>query len=141
MGSMTYEECKEFILEEPRPAVVAVVRHDGRPHCAPVWIDLDGDEIMFTTGRDTLKGKALLRDPRISLCVDDDRPPFSYVIIEGTATLTEDLDDLRYWAGRLGGRYMGQDRAEEYGKRNGVPGEMLVRVKILRATGFRNIAE
>src|SRR5438105_7674588 len=112
MPRMTHEECKQFILEKPRPAIAAVVRADGRPHATPVWIDMDGDQFIFTTGRDSLKGKALLRDPRIALCVDDDQPPFSFLTIQGTATISEDLSELRYWAGRIGGRYMGQDQAE-----------------------------
>src|SRR5438874_9625959 len=140
MKRMTYEECKQFLLEKPRPAVAAVVRADGRPHATPVWIDMDGDQIVFTTWHDSLKAKALRRDPRVSLCVDDDEPPFSFVTIEGTATISEDLADLKHWAGRIGGRYMSEDRAEEYGQRNGVPGELLVRVSISKATGYKDMA-
>ena len=40
---------KAFVLAEPRPAVCAIVLSDGRPHATPVWIDLDGDEVVFTT--------------------------------------------------------------------------------------------
>ena len=83
------EECKQFILAKARPAVAAVVRADGRPHATPVWIALDGDRILFTTWHTSLKGKALLRDPRVALSIDDDEPPFSYVVIEGTATLSD----------------------------------------------------
>jgi len=76
---------KTFVLEEPaRTAKLATVRADGSPHVAPVWIDLDGDEIVFMTSAATLKGKAILRDDRVALCVDDDRPPFSFVTITGT---------------------------------------------------------
>lgn len=140
MARMTADECKQFILERARPAVAAVVRADGRPHASPIWIDLDGDDIIFTTEETSLKGKALRRDPRISLSIDDDQPPFSFVIIEGTVTLSEDPADLRYWAGRLGGRYMGQDKAEAYGARNGVPGELLVRVTVRNMVGTKDVA-
>jgi PPOX class probable F420-dependent enzyme len=120
---------REFIASSPpHTAKVATVRADGRPHVAPVWITFDGDEIVFTTAETSLKGRALKRDPRVSLCVDDERPPFSYVVVEGTATLSTDLGELLQWATVLGGRYMGADRAEAYGRRNAVPGEMLVRV-------------
>lgn len=140
MTRMTSEECKQFLLDKPRPAIASVVRADGRPHATPIWIDMDGGQIVFTTGRDSLKGKALLRDPRVSLCVDDDQPPFSFVTLDGTATISEDLSDLQYWAGRIGGRYMGHDQAEAYGKRNGVPGELLVRVTILNISGQKDVA-
>jgi hypothetical protein len=65
----------------------------------------------------------------VALCIDEERLPFSFVTIEGTATLSEDLEEVLHWATVLGGRYMGQDRAEEFGARNGVPGELLVRVR------------
>jgi PPOX class probable F420-dependent enzyme len=140
MKRMTYEECKQFILEKPRPAVTAVTLADGRPHATPVWIDLDGDQIIFTTWHESRKAKALRRDPRISICVDDDQPPFSFVTVEGTATLSNDLPEVKRWAGRLGARYMGQDKAEAYAERNGVPGELLVRVTITKMTGSRDLA-
>ncbi len=141
MPRMTNGEWKQFVLEKPRPAIAAVVRADGRPHATPVWIALDGDQIIFTTGRDSLKGKALLRDPRMCLCIDDDRPPFSFVTIDGAVTISEDLSDLKYWAGRIGGRYMGEDKAEAYGERNGVVGELLVRVTVRNVSGYRDVAD
>ena len=140
MQRMTDEEWKRFLIERPRTAKVAVVRADGRPHVTPTWIDLDGDQIVFTTHAESLKGKALRRDPRVSLCVDDEVPPFAFVTIDGTVTISEDLGELRHWAARIGGRYMGADQAEAYGARNGVPGELLVRVTVRRATAYTGVA-
>jgi hypothetical protein len=62
------------------------------------------------------------------------------VIVEGTAELITELDAVREWAGEIGGRYMGADRAEEYGKRNGVPGELLVRITPSKLIGVRDLA-
>jgi len=140
MEHMTREQCIQFLLEKPRPAVAAVLRADGRPHATPVWIDVDGDQIIFTTWHEGLKAKALRRDPRICLCVDDDNPPFAFVTIDGVATISEDLDDLKAWAGRIAGRYMGHERADEYAERNGVVGELLVRVAIRNITGTKDLA-
>ncbi|HEX6930817.1 MAG TPA: PPOX class F420-dependent oxidoreductase [Streptosporangiaceae bacterium] len=93
---------RTFVLETPaRTAKLAVVRADGSPHVAPVWVDLDGDQIVFMTAADTIKGKALLRDPRVSLCWDDERPPFSFVTIAGTATTLDDPDELLAWGTRI----------------------------------------
>jgi len=132
---------REFLAATPpHTAKLATVRADGRPHVAPVWTALDGDDIVFTTHEATLKGKALRRDPRVSLCVDDERPPFSFVIVEGTVTLSTDADELLRWATIIGGRYMGADRADEYGRRNGVPGEMVVRVTATHVVAERDIA-
>jgi PPOX class probable F420-dependent enzyme len=118
-----------------------VVAASGAPLVAPVWIDLDGDDILFNTGATTAKGRAVRRDPRVALCFDDERPPFSFVLVHGTATISEDLDEVRLWAGRIGGRYMGADRAEEYGARNGVPGELLIRVTPTKIIAARDIAD
>jgi len=140
MQKMTREECEQFIMEKARPAIAAVVRLDGRPHVTPIWIEMDGDQIVFTTARDSIKGKALLRDPRIALSIDDDEPPFSFVTVDGVTSISEDLADLKQWAARIGGRYMWEDQAEAYGQRNGVEGELLVRVTARRMTGARDVA-
>lgn len=139
---MTDDEVRSFLLARPaRPAVLATRRPDGRPHAAPIWYDLDGDDIVFNTGADTVKGRNLRHDPRVSLVVQDDRVPFSFVMVEGTASTSDDPDEVRRWAARLGGRYMGAERAEEYGERNGVPGELLVRVSVVRRTAMRDVAD
>jgi PPOX class probable F420-dependent enzyme len=141
MQKMTPDEYRSFLLHRTRTAKLATVRADGRPHVAPVWFVMDGDNVIFTTWHATVKAMNLRRDPRVCLCVDDEAPPFSFVQIEGTATLSEDLDDLRHWATRIAGRYMGADQAEAYGRRNGVPGELLVRVTPTRILAQKNIAD
>jgi PPOX class probable F420-dependent enzyme len=133
---------REFLASTPpHTAKVATVRADGRPHIAPVWMALDGDTVIFTTAETSVKGKTLRREPRVCLCIDDERPPFSFVIVDGTATLSTDLDDLLHWATVIGGRYMGEDQAEAYGRRNGVPGEMVVRVTPAHVTAERDVAD
>lgn len=128
MKQMSVEEYRHFLVGRARTAKLATVRADGRPHVAPIWFDLDGDTIVFTTWHKSVKGKNLQRDPHVCLCVDDEAPPFAFVQIEGTAEIYENHPDMLYWATRLAGRYMGADQAETYGKRNSVPGEWLVRV-------------
>jgi PPOX class probable F420-dependent enzyme len=139
---MPEERWKAFLLERPRTAKLATTRKDGRPHIAPIWIAVDDDgAIIFTTGADSLKGRSIRRDPRISMCVDDDRPPFSFVILEGTAEITEDSDEMLRAATRIGGRYMGEDRAEEFGRRNGQAGEILVKLKPSRVIAREGISD
>jgi PPOX class probable F420-dependent enzyme len=128
MQEMPPEQYRAFLLERPRTAKLATVRADGRPHVAPIWFDLDGDTLVFTTWHTTVKAANLRRDPRVSLCIDDDTPPYAFVIFEGTATLSEDADELLRWATSIAGRYMGSDQAAAFGQRNGVAGELLVRV-------------
>jgi PPOX class probable F420-dependent enzyme len=126
---MSDAERRAFLTEGTRTGKLATVRKDGRPHVTPIWFVLDDqDRIVFTTGATSLKGKALRRDPRVGMAVDDQTPPYSFVVIDGVAELSEDLDDMLVWARRIAGRYMGLDRAEVYGRRNAVEGELLVTV-------------
>ncbi|GGV01808.1 PPOX class F420-dependent enzyme [Kitasatospora herbaricolor] len=140
MASMTEPEWRAFLAAGTRTAKLATTRADGRPHVAPVWFLLDGDDIVLNTGSGTVKGRTLARDGRVMLCVDDDRPPFSFVLVQGTATLSEDLPEVRAWATRIAARYMGEELAEQYGARNGVPGELLVRVRIEKVTAESGVA-
>ncbi|NEB74087.1 PPOX class F420-dependent oxidoreductase [Streptomyces sp. SID14478] len=137
---MTDEEWRAFVSEGTRTAKLSTVRADGSPHVAPVWFVLDGDDIVFNTGRDTVKGRNLARDGRVALCVDDERPPFSFVTIQGRAELGEDPAALLDSATRIGGRYMGQERAEEFGRRNAVPGELVVRVRVEKVVAMGGLA-
>jgi PPOX class probable F420-dependent enzyme len=141
MRQMTPAEARAFLLERPRTAKLATVRSDGRPHVAPIWFDLDGDAIVFTTWHTTVKATNIRRDPRVSLCVDDEAPPFAYALIEGTASMSDDLAALAHWAARIAGRYMGAGLAESYGKRNSVPGELLVRVTPTKIVAQAGIAD
>ena len=133
-------ECRAFLLNGTRTGKLATVRADGRPHVVPVWFVLDGDTIIFTTEDTTAKAANMRRDARVCLCVDDETPPFAYVQIEGTAQLIEEAADLLHWATRIGGRYMGEALAETYGKRNAVPGELLVRITPTKILFQQNIA-
>ena len=137
---MTAGETRAFLLEGTRTAKLGVVRKDGRPHVAPIWFVLDGDDVVFTTAKRTVKGHAIRRDPRLVLCVDDERPPFAFVRIEGEALTSDDADEMLRWATAIGARYMGADRAEEFGRRNAVPEEMLVRVRPTKTVATTDIA-
>ncbi|MEU1000399.1 PPOX class F420-dependent oxidoreductase [Streptomyces tibetensis] len=137
---MTDAQWREFVSHGTRTAKLSTVRADGSPHVVPIWFLLDGDEVVFNTGENSVKGRNIVRDGRIALCVDDDRPPYSFVVLRGRARVSEDLDEIRHWATRIGARYMGKERAEEFGARNGVPGELLVRVTVDRVLAERDVA-
>ena len=128
---MDDDKVRAFLTALPaRPAILATTRADGRPHVAPVWYAVDDDDgtIVFNTGETTAKGRNLRRTGWAAMSVDDDAAPFSFVTLQGPVTISDDLEDVRHWAGVIGGRYMGAERADEYGERNGVPGELLVRL-------------
>jgi PPOX class probable F420-dependent enzyme len=118
-----------YLSEGTRTGMLGYLASDGRPLVAPVWFIVDDGQVVFNTGKTTAKGRALARDPRVVMCVDDPRPPYSFVQIQGVAAISEDPQELLDIATRTGRRYMGADRAEEFGRRNGVPGELVVRIR------------
>ncbi|MEP6953534.1 MAG: PPOX class F420-dependent oxidoreductase [Solirubrobacteraceae bacterium] len=141
MIAMTEQEWRAFVQAGTRTGKLATVRKDGRPHVMPIWFLLDGDDVVFNTGAETVKGRNLRREGRAALCVDDDHPPFAFVAITGPVELVEDVAEVRRWATAIGERYMGPDRAEELGARNGVPGELLVRLRAERVVAEAGVAE
>ncbi|MGP3939844.1 MULTISPECIES: PPOX class F420-dependent oxidoreductase [Streptomyces] len=139
--NMTKDQWQKFLMEGTRTAKLSTVRADGSAHIAPVWFLLDGDDLLFNTGQETVKGRNLARDGRVAICVDDDRPPFAFVTLRGQAELIDDLQQVRDWATRIAARYMGESRAKEFGDRNGVPGELLVRVRIDKVLALAGVAD
>ena len=115
---------RDFLTSGTKTGHLGYTAADGRPLVVPVWFVLDGDRIAFNTGAKTAKGRALLRDPRVVMAVDLPEPPFGFVQVQGIARVTEDLDEVRRIATMCGARYMGAERAEEFGARNGVTGEL-----------------
>jgi PPOX class probable F420-dependent enzyme len=138
---MTEDEWRAFLSEGTRTGKLATVRADGSPHVAPIWFVLDGPDLVFNTGKETVKGRNLLRDGRVSVCVDDERPPFSYALVQGGARVSENPGPLREWAIRIATRYMGEARGRQFGERNAVPGELLVRVRIDKVNAYAAVAD
>jgi PPOX class probable F420-dependent enzyme len=140
MGKMTEAEAWVFLEIGSRPATFATVRPDGRPHAVPTWYAVDGREIVFTTWHTTVKASNLRADGHVAVVVQDPEPPYDYAAVEGIAELIDDLALCREISTRLGAKYMGADRAEEFGRRNGVEGELVVRIRPTRIHGFRAVA-
>jgi PPOX class probable F420-dependent enzyme len=138
---MDDREWRAFVSEGTRTGKLATVRADGRPHVVPIWFVLDGDDLAFNTGADTVKGRNLRRTGRASLCVDDERPPFAYVTVEGPVTLSEDVEAMRPLSTAIGARYMGEERGAEFGARNAVPGELLVRLHAEHVVALAGVAD
>jgi PPOX class probable F420-dependent enzyme len=138
---MSEVEWKAFVQEGTRTGKLATTRRDGRPHVVPIWFVLDGDDLVFNTGERTVKGRSLARTGWASICVDDDRPPFSFVTVSGPVTISTDLEEMLPYATRIGARYMGQELAEQFGRRNAVEGELLVRLRAEQVFAMRDVAD
>jgi PPOX class probable F420-dependent enzyme len=120
---------REFLSHGTRTGKLSYLATSGRPLVAPVWFIVEDGSLVFNTGKDTAKGRALARDPRVSLCVDLEEPPYAFVQVQGEAELSEDPAELLRTATAIAARYMGAGRAAEFGQRNAVPGELVVRLR------------
>jgi PPOX class probable F420-dependent enzyme len=129
VASVTDPKISAFLGAGTRTGKLAYTSADGRPLVVPVWFIIEDGTLVFNTGKDTAKGRALARDPRATLCVDLEEPPYGFVQVQGTAELSEEPAELLRTAVAIGARYMSQDRAEEFGRRNAVPGELVVRLR------------
>ena len=150
MTYMSKNETKKFLVRGTFTAKLATVNKDGSPHVVPVWFVLDKrknltarkiEDIVFTTHEDSLKATNIQRDNRVSICVDDQTPQFSFVTIHGTAKLVrQKYNELLKWNTRIAERYMGKDMAEAYGKRNSGEDEIVIRVEPTRILAEKDIA-
>jgi PPOX class probable F420-dependent enzyme len=137
--SLSDPQVRAFLTEGTRTGKLSYVSASGQPLVVPVWFVLDGDDLVFNTGKDTAKGRALARDPRTAICVDLEQPPYAFIQVQGVAELSEDPVELVRTATEIGARYMGPERAEEFGQRNAVPGELVVRIRPRKVLGTFNM--
>ena len=150
MAYMSKNETKKFLMQGTFTAKLTTVNKDGSPHVVPVWFVLDElknrttkkiEDIIFTTYEDSLKATNIRRDNRVSICVDDQTPQYSFVTIHGIAKLVrQKYNELLKWNTRISARYMGKSNAKAYGKRNSTEGVILVRVKPTKIIAEKDIA-
>ncbi len=138
---MSQDEVRAFLSEGTRTGKLGTLMKDGTPHVMPIWFVLDGDDIVFNTGADSVKGRHITGDGRVSMLVDDERAPYAFVHIRGRAFATENPSENLEWATRIGERYMGSERAREFGERNSVQGELLVRLTPQRTIARTGVAD
>jgi PPOX class probable F420-dependent enzyme len=137
--SLTDPEVSAFLTAGTRTGKLSYAGGDGRPLVTPVWFIVEDGSIVFNTGKETAKGRALARDPRVALCVDLEEPPYAFVQVQGVAELSEDPSELVRTATAIAARYVGAERAAQFGQRNGVPGELVVRLRPTRVVTHFNM--
>jgi PPOX class probable F420-dependent enzyme len=142
MKKMDEKEARDFLQHGTYTGKIATTRKDGRPHVVPIWFVLDdNNDIVFNTGQDSVKAKTIYNNPHVSLCVDDQTPPFSFVVVEGLAEIVDEPNETLKWATKIASRYMGEVNAESYGRRNSVKGELLLRIKPNKIMAYKAISD
>jgi len=143
MPEMTKDEIRSFLLQGTFTGKLGTINKNETPHVVPIWYTLDEeDNIIFNTGGNSVKAKNIRRDNRVRLCVDDQKPLYSFVTIDGIAEINSNANqkELFKWAKIIAARYMGNDKAEEYGIRNSSEDELLIKIKPTKVIGQKDIA-
>ncbi len=141
MRPMSASEALDFLSDGARTGKLAWVAADGRPHVAPVWFIVEDGDLLFATGRSSGKALAMAREPRVSLVVDSETPPYAFVKVDGVVEISQDFEELRRVSALAGARYIGADQADAFGERNSGPGECLVRLRPTSITGVDGVAD
>jgi PPOX class probable F420-dependent enzyme len=95
------------LVNRPVLANIATVDAEGRPQLTPVWIDLDGDDLVFNTAKGRAKAANLTKNPQVAVSVVDPDDPFNVVVVRGTVEPTEEGADAHIDS--LAKKYMGLD--------------------------------
>jgi PPOX class probable F420-dependent enzyme len=140
MGTMSRQEAIDFISVGSRTGKLATASPTGQPHVAPVWFVVDGDDLVFTTNEETVKGRNLRANPRAALTVDVSEFPYDFALVRGPVRVERQAADLLEWTTRIAQRYVPGRLVPDYGKRNAVDGELLCRLRIERVNGAADLA-
>jgi len=136
---MSHVEAMAFLAEGTRTGKLATASGTGAPHVAPLWFVVAGDDLVFTTGRDSVKARHLRANPRAALAVDVEAFPYHFVIARGPVSVEDDDPDLLTWTTAIAARYVPPGRAEEYGRAYADARELLCRLRAEHLTGARDV--
>lgn len=117
------------LLEDKAYGHVVTLNAKGQPRLTMVWMDVDGDEVLFNTAEGRKKTQDLRRDPRVIVSVQDRNNPQAYAVFHGKARITE--EGARAHIDKLARRFLGVDK---------YPGpstetRLLVRISVDRISG------
>ncbi|MFI7115942.1 PPOX class F420-dependent oxidoreductase [Amycolatopsis sp. NPDC049868] len=126
------EQIRDWIVA-PNFWHLATVNEDGSPQVSAMWIDVEGDLIVFNTAVGRVKEENLRRDPRVSLSCLDTTDPYDRVVIQGRAVEFVEGDEADRCMDRLAKKYVGTDRFEWR-----IPGERRVKV-LVEPTRVRHV--
>lgn len=110
MAAQLSDSARRFLEEGTRFAILATINANGTPQQSVVWYELQGDEIMMNTKRGRVKDRNMVRDPRVSICVEEG---YRYIVIRGRVTLIDDQKVAQADISRLSVRYHGPEKAEQ----------------------------
>jgi PPOX class probable F420-dependent enzyme len=150
MTEMSKAEIARFVMQGTFTGKLATVRKDGSSHVVPIWFVLDNanskrrsriGNIIFTTYSTSVKANNIRRNNRVSICIDDQIRPFSFVTMLGTAKIQPyKQKEVLKWTTQIAERYMGKKNAKAYGRRNSGEGAVVVQINPTKIIAEKDIA-
>lgn len=124
MSQSTLSQGSKDLLSQPVFVNIAVVLDDGSPHLTPVWVDLDGGNVVINTAQGRSKAKYLHEGSKVALSAIDPQNPYTAVAFQGTVVemTSNGADDH---IDQLAKKYLGVD---SYPNRQ--PGEVRIKITI-----------
>jgi PPOX class probable F420-dependent enzyme len=148
MTEMSKAEVARFLMQGTFTGKLATVKKDGSPHVVPIWFVMENGKgrgkagtIILTTGDTSVKANNIQHDDRVSICIDDQKFPFSFVTIHGTAKIYPyKQKEVLEWSTKIAERYVGKKNAKTYGEVNSGEGAVLVRIKPTKVIAEKDIS-
>jgi PPOX class probable F420-dependent enzyme len=122
-------EAQSRMFTDPYYGVVATVRPDGSPHQSVVWVDYDGENVVFNTAEGRAKPRHIRANPNVSVTVVDPENPYRWIAVSGPVEMSE--EGAAEHINKLSHKYRGRDYDLPPGQQR-----LIVRVKPERVTAY-----
>ncbi|MGR8949804.1 MAG: pyridoxamine 5'-phosphate oxidase family protein [Gammaproteobacteria bacterium] len=142
MFAMREHEWQGFILRGSRAGKLVTVKPNGDPHVVSAWFLADGESISFSSGEKTAKIKHVAQHPRATLCIGEEKFPCALATLERDAQIEKlSPPELQAYTVRLGARYVGEDRALEFRRRNAIEDDMPIRLNPIKVIPWGGMSD
>jgi PPOX class probable F420-dependent enzyme len=148
MTEMSKAEIARFLMQGTFTGKLATVKKDGSPHVVPIWFVVENGKgrskvgnMIFTTVDTSVKANNIQRNSRVSICIDDQKFPYTFVTIHGIAKIYPyKQKEVLEWSTKIAERYVGKKKSKTYGEVNSGEGAVLVRIKPTKVIAEKDIS-
>ena len=134
MPDVRFSDRQLKFVSAPRIGRLASIMPDGSPHVAPIWYRFEGGAFLVLTERGSQKHRNVERDPRVVLCIDDEKAPYHTVLVRGMVEIGE--SPPREWREGLAIHYLGEEAGRRYTAGNDSPNNVLLRLVPEHVSGW-----
>ena len=133
MADLFTERQLKFVAQ-PRIGRLGSAMRDGSPHVSPIWYRFEGGDFLVLVERTSQKHRNVERDPRVVLCIDDEKAPYHTVLVRGRVTLEEAPG--REWREAMAIHYLGEENGKRYIASSMHPNNVMLRITPEKVSGW-----